>query len=199
MQQALLDAAKSSIPNLFVVSGLVFLFAALIGHYALATPVPRYRQIITGAVGIVLIVCGVAFYFLPYVSFQPGEHTVTIDARKGWQSSDFQATAGITLHIQVIAGQWRNGLSPYNSGEGTGYICGHVMIPGACVEALPSAPSDALIGSIGTQLFLVGQGTTLTPEQSGLLELKINDGPNGLYDNDGALTVSIYSETNPIQ
>lgn len=60
-----------------------------------------------------------------------------------------------------------------------------------CVEIIPSAPSDGLIGRIGNHLFFVGQAAVIVSEDSGELALRINDDPQGLYDNDGILTISI--------
>jgi hypothetical protein len=197
MQDSLIDLAKSPIPVVLVAGGLFFLFAAIIGHYAFATPVPRQRQIIAGIVGGILLVIGIGLYFVPSISTQiRTAGGVQVSARKDWQSSGYQITTGAEVQIEVIDGQWtsRKGTILYTSGEGTGYICGEVMPPEKCVEPLPTVPSDALIGRIGDQLFLIGQGTTISAEQSGPLELRINDGSGGLYDNDGVLTVSVSTD-----
>jgi hypothetical protein len=63
-----------------------------------------------------------------------------------------------------------------------------------CVEPLPDFPAGALVGRIGGETFGVGKGVTLVAEQTGMLELRINDGDDGLDDNDGELTVQIRLE-----
>jgi hypothetical protein len=58
------------------------------------------------------------------------------------------------------------------------------------------APMGALVGRVGSQVFLVGMGTTVPATASGVLELCINDDLNhiygsGLADNIGGVFVSI--------
>jgi len=114
---------------------------------------------------------------------------VEVKANRTWQSTGIQVASGTKLALEVVDGKWASakGTGVYNGGEGTGYVCGHVD----CVEPLPDLPSDSLIGMIGDAKFGVGNGTTIITEQAGELYLRINDGDNGLYDNDGTLTVSI--------
>ncbi len=116
---------------------------------------------------------------------------VEIYANKGWQSTGVVIDNGAELTIEVTGGKWTNckGCSPYNSGEGSEYICGNFT--DTCVEPLPKFPSDGLIGRIGDFVFGIGQGVTIIAPQSGELELRINDGDDGLLDNDGSLMIRI--------
>ena len=120
--------------------------------------------------------------------------TANIDARQGWQSTDFFVEKDTKLMLQVIDGQWTHwkGYAPYNFGEGdTSYICGSSI----CVEPLPDFPKGALIGRIGDHIFGVGEQSSIEAQQSGILSLRINDADNeALYDNDGSLTVKISVE-----
>ena len=129
---------------------------------------------------------------------QPGNQItgaveVEIDSTRGWQSTNIYMQQGITAVLEVIGGSWTNwkGQAPYNSGEGGGYICAKQISSSQCIEPLPNFPSDSLIGQIGDFMFSVGNGNTITAEQSGELYLRINDGDDGLYDNDGKLRIRI--------
>ncbi|NUM46034.1 MAG: hypothetical protein HUU38_15110 [Anaerolineales bacterium] len=116
--------------------------------------------------------------------------TITqVDAEQTWQATSITVTTEQTIRFEVVSGLWTHwiGTVPYNNGVGGDYICGN---PG-CVEPLPTAPTGALIGKIGNYIFHIGSGTTITLQESGLLYLRINDEDNGLYDNDGILTVSV--------
>lgn len=147
----------------------------------------RMERLVYLAIILTLIV------FIIITTLPPSVVLVNVAAARGWQSTGVTVPQATTLTLTVTDGTWTNwdGTTPYTSGYGTGWICGRAMQPADCVEPLPSVPSDALIGRIGDQIFLVGGGTTLTAQQSGLLELRINDGDVGLYDNNGSLSVQI--------
>jgi hypothetical protein len=97
------------------------------------------------------------------------------------------------VQITVVSGQWTHAKDPpYNNGTGDeGYICANNMPSTQCVEPLPSAPQGSLIGRIGSTIFAVGTGRTVTADESGPLSLRMNDGDAGLYDNDGFLVVRV--------
>jgi hypothetical protein len=60
-----------------------------------------------------------------------------------------------------------------------------------CVEPVPDFPSGALVGRIDRQILKIGADGRFTANESGVLQLRMNDGDNGLYDNNGVLTVEI--------
>jgi hypothetical protein len=194
---------QTPIPLILTIGGLVFLFAAVFGGLGSFASLPKERQSLAGVVGILLLLGGVAPYLLPLevVSMNAevveptrtmGE-TFAVDAKQAWQTTGIRVEKGARLHIEVVGGEWTNwkGTTLYQSGKGTGYVCAGVRPAVQCVEYLPEAPTGALIGRVGVQIFLIGEGTTIVAEQQGTLSLAINDTPDGFYDNDGVLTVSI--------
>lgn len=58
-------------------------------------------------------------------------------------------------------------------------------------DPIPDVPSCALLGRIGHNVFVVGSGTSLIAPQDGILEFRINDADQFLFDNVGTLEVSI--------
>ncbi len=138
----------------------------------------------------------IVFLFLQIPRVFPDNITKSIDARDGWQSTDIWVKPGNRVEITVIDGVWTHweGTQQYNQGTGGGYVCGQAMDPDNCVEPLPSYPAGGLIGRVGDEIFPVGMGTTWKSTKSGKLELRINDGDVGLYDNDGELSVKIHLE-----
>ncbi len=118
---------------------------------------------------------------------------VTVSATHGWQDTQINVQAGTTLTIETIGGEWTHwkGTQPYNPGEGGTYTCASVSRASQCVEPLPDDPQGALIGKVDGQIFRIGNANTITIQQTGILYLRINDGDEGLFDNDGNLTVRI--------
>jgi hypothetical protein len=158
-----------------------------------------WKGIWVGALAAILVCAaaiggGLATYFMLREQAEDARTgTIEVDARKGWQSTEISVEEGIKLTIEVIDGQWTRwkDSEPYNIGEGGGYVCAKVIPASQCVEPLPDFPAGGLIGQIGSQILGVGRGSTVVAHQSGTLLLRINDGDDGLYDNDGKLTVNI--------
>jgi hypothetical protein len=130
---------------------------------------------------------------------------ISVSSTQGWQDTQWYVQRGTELVIEVIDGQWTHfkGGTPYNRGEG-GYICSPDDAPySGCAEPLPNFPQGGLIGKVGNQVFGIGQGTTVTVQETGTLYLRMNDGnPNlygnsdsdeGLSDNDGEIIVRVFS------
>ena len=115
------------------------------------------------------------------------------DAQLGWQESGIFITANQLMNINVTDGLWTDwvGEVPYNNGVGSDYICTDVYPPDVCVEPMPAVRKGALIGQVGEYRFEIGSGTVTSIPVSGLLELRINDADDGLFDNDGVLTVVV--------
>ncbi len=112
-----------------------------------------------------------------------------VDATKTWQDTGVAISADTLLHLQVVDGLWTHwkDFAPYNNGHGGGFICGDP----SCGEPLPYSHQGALIGRVGNHVFEIGFEGLITTEDSGNLELRINDADNGLFDNDGILTVEM--------
>lgn len=117
--------------------------------------------------------------------------TTQVDATLPWQDSGIYIESGTVIDLNVISGSWTHYLDgvAYNNGVGSGYICANNIPPEQCAEPMPEAPQGSLIGKIGAHLFAIGSGTRITAQQSGILHLRINDSDDGLFDNDGILTV----------
>jgi formylglycine-generating enzyme required for sulfatase activity len=102
---------------------------------------------------------------------------VTVDSRRPWQSfGDVKKGTRLTLSAE---GTWV-GFSP--DGD---------RLHSFQHDPVPSAPSCALLGRIGGQVFVVGSGTSVVVGKDGALELRINDADQYLFDNSGTLNVLI--------
>lgn len=122
--------------------------------------------------------------------------TFRVDARKEWQQTALRVRKGEHLHIEVIDGTWTQteGVADYTPGDGGSYICSGAMEAFHCVELIPDRPQGMLIGRVGDHLFAIGHSADLVIPADGILALRMNDGDNGLYDNDGVLTVEIQRQ-----
>ena len=120
-----------------------------------------------------------------------------VDASLTWQDTGFLSEANNAIAVEVVSGLWTHqvGVEPYNNGVGGSYICTDYLPPNECGEPMPEVPQGALIGKIGSHLFAIGSETTVATQQSGNLYLCINDGDDGLYDNDGILTLDITASS----
>jgi hypothetical protein len=56
---------------------------------------------------------------------------------------------------------------------------------------MPEVQRGALIGRVGDDLFLIGDKSMVEVEESGELQLRINDCDEGLVDNSGSLEIKI--------
>jgi hypothetical protein len=149
-------------------------------------------------VSILLSIAGYALFAAvrptPVPTVSAGDFVVRVDARKaGWQSAGIAVEAGVPVRVAVIGGTWTHfrGEAPSNAGAGGGYICAEAMPAAGCIEPVPGFPQGGLVGRIGGRTFAVGEGTSLVAPAGGQVELRINDADEGLYDNDGALTVRV--------
>ncbi len=119
---------------------------------------------------------------------------VTVSATQGWQDTGINIQPGMAVTVEVIAGQWTHwtGTKPYNPGDGDiYYICADHMAASQCVEPVPDFAQGGLIGRIDGEAFGIGSVGEIFLQESGNLYLRINDGDDGLFDNDGELTVRI--------
>lgn len=118
---------------------------------------------------------------------------VKVNAHEGWQSTKIFVEKDSKVKIKVLNGDWTEWLEkrPLNSGNGSNYICSQIMNIENCVEPVPDFPSGALIGRIDRQILKIGADGKFIAEQSGILQLRINDADIGLHDNDGELIIEI--------
>ncbi|HEY2838273.1 MAG TPA: hypothetical protein VGJ26_03945 [Pirellulales bacterium] len=125
-----------------------------------------------------------------------GGATVTIAADRGWQSSGYQIDAGKKYRVTAkgrfqLAKEPRpwisepNGVSiRYSQGKPLGLLLGAVRAPAKDPQARSSLAPP----------FEIGLGTTVKPEHTGALYLRVNDSMAELADNAGAVEVTIAPE-----
>jgi hypothetical protein len=119
---------------------------------------------------------------------------VTVSATQSWQDTHVYIRAGMGVFVEVIAGQWTHwmGTKPYNPGDGDiYYVCADAMAASQCLEPVPGFAQGGLVGKINDQVFGIGSVGEIYLQENGNLYLRINDGDDGLFDNDGELTVRI--------
>ena len=132
-----------------------------------------------------------AIGFEPGRPLNGGSRTVTIAADRGWQSSGVRLAAGKSYRI-TASGRYEiaNDGQPWPCEPG-----------GVTIEYHDGRPLGMLLGAIdgrGGQTtlarpFNVGLGTTIKPDASGTLYLRVNDAAGRLNDNRGTLTVTVQS------
>lgn len=125
--------------------------------------------------------------------------TVTIAADRGWQSTGVELLLGTTYEIKA-SGRYELGQDPvpwvsepngvtirYYNGKPLGMLIGAIHVD---VRGMHTATSFLRGGEVGL-------GTTVTPEVTGTLYLKVNDAPDSLADNTGTVEVSIRRVPTP--
>lgn len=114
--------------------------------------------------------------------------SVTVDAAQGWQPTCLRLLEGQTFIISYREGDWSIfPEDPFRYGpDGGAAAC-----EGAdCVEPLAGYTKSGLIGRIAdSEPFIVGSYLETTANDSGMLQLRVNDG--GTHDNEGIITVLI--------
>ncbi|MBL8092288.1 MAG: hypothetical protein JNJ43_18285, partial [Anaerolineales bacterium] len=110
-----------------------------------------------------------------------------------WQYTGVFFNNGERVEVIVISGRWAYAQDQFlTNGEGdTNYICSHLLPSPDCTEPLPEAPKGALIGKIGNMIFEIGEQVVVIAQDTGYLELRINDEDYGLSDNIGSLEINI--------
>jgi regulation of enolase protein 1 (concanavalin A-like superfamily) len=121
--------------------------------------------------------------------------TVEVFADKGWQNTGVELIENDQVTVEYISGKWTNWIGHNQPYDGNGppnvYICAQWMDANKCMEPIPTFPAGTLIGRVGQQLIGIGNRATFITESAGILELRMNDGDDGLYDNEGYITVQI--------
>ena len=120
---------------------------------------------------------------------------VEVFADKGWQNTGVELIENDQVTVEYISGKWTNWIGHNQPYDGNGppnvYICAQWMDANKCMEPIPTFPAGTLIGRVGQQLIGIGNRATFITESAGILELRMNDGDDGLYDNEGYITVQI--------
>jgi hypothetical protein len=119
-------------------------------------------------------------------SARPSEpRTVDVAANQAWQDTGIRIEPSRPFKLAYVSGQISDRLTSIADGNGSDYACGGA----GCCEPLPAARRSALIGQVGADTFIVGNGGTFTVQSGGTLRLRVNDCDGGLYDNSGVLKV----------
>ncbi|MGZ3873633.1 MAG: hypothetical protein ACXVJD_11985 [Mucilaginibacter sp.] len=121
---------------------------------------------------------------------------VTVQADIKWQNTGVLVTPGSPVTITYQSGLWTS--NPHDNGGQLYNAAGNpTFIPAKPGYTMPGQDEGALIGRIGTTIFLVGlNATSPAITAAAPLELCINDDLNGIYgagfaDNKGSITVQI--------
>lgn len=120
---------------------------------------------------------------------EPNALILKIASDQGWQYSQASIKEGETFSIEVGTVEWGDQNTTITDGLGLDYVCGDPT----CCEPMPNVQYGALIGRVGDQDFLVGNGGTFTLKSSGLLAFRVNDCDAGLHDNSGEMIVVILT------
>lgn len=136
------------------------------------------------------------------IDFQPGTalvstHTVSVSADRGWQSSGVLVQAGRRYQIvgqgRCVVGQEPAGQE--SSGQPWPSEAGGITL--AYAGGRPLGELQATVGgaNAGVDAFVhstpFGLSGHFEPTVSGTLYLRLNDAPNGLHDNHGAISATI--------
>ena len=123
----------------------------------------------------------------------------SVAANKKWQDTSVSLNAGQEVSITYLSGEWtvQKGTRPYTDAAGPqDYICAKQIDASQCVEPIPDYWVGGLIGKVGSQLISIGNKSTFRATETANLELRANDGDDGLYDNEGSVLVSIKTQDN---
>jgi hypothetical protein len=117
------------------------------------------------------------------------ERIVHVSAQAAWQSGETIVQPGEVVEISYVTGRWFSwpGTGPFGPDGGFFYICDK----DDCVEPLRGYSQAGMIGRIGEdgEMFPVGYRTSFVAEQSGEIQLRIND--DYTTDNEGIITMRI--------
>jgi hypothetical protein len=117
---------------------------------------------------------------------------VTVDARAGWINTAIPVKAGQKIHFTAV-GEW--GESPGVTRTADGGQAG-IFGSGYWGVIPPDrfAPWGALLGRVGSSIFLIGVDNIVTMPADGDLLLGINGSQDNLGDNHGYLVVTFQNE-----
>ena len=119
----------------------------------------------------------------------------SVSAKSSWQTPKINIHAGDTLEITYLSGKWTDEKAKkmyYDALGNPSYKCSNYIAAAKCVEPVPDANGGSLVGRVGMKTpFFVGNYLKMVSPNDGPLLLMINDGQNGLYDNDGSVEIQI--------
>ena len=119
-------------------------------------------------------------------------HTVTVDARSGWQDTPLQLSGGERFSVTYVSGTWTVDERNHPRVGPDGYSAeADASIYQPC-KLGPDLPYAMLLTSLGDGFDVIGSGGTRTAPHSGRLRLRIHDGC--LEDNAGSVTVRVRLE-----
>jgi hypothetical protein len=116
-------------------------------------------------------------------------------ANRRWQNTGVELQPGDRILIEYVSGKWTGweGTQPLHDANGPGdnYVCANAIPASQCIEPVPDYQTRALVGRVGSQILKVGNRLATTVSSAGNLELRMNDGDEGLHDNAGSIIVRI--------
>jgi hypothetical protein len=119
-----------------------------------------------------------------------------IYANQGWQDTNIRVFSDEMVTVRYISGEWTGGIGKGNWYDGRGdliakYKCVENYNPSICDEPMPNVYNGTLVGKIGDSLIEIGNYLQFKSREEGDLFLRMNDHDEGLFDNEGVLTVEI--------
>lgn len=132
---------------------------------------------------------------IPACNFDVPPADFTIAAKQKWQPTGITIQSNTEAQISYKSGLWT--ANPNDNGGQLYDAAGNPhFIPAKSGYTMEGADEGALIGRVGSTVFLIGHGATTPPGAVGALELCINDDLNGEYgagfsDNVGEVNVAI--------
>jgi glucose dehydrogenase len=123
------------------------------------------------------------------------ESILIISARERWVDTGVKIEPDLEVTVKRVSGSWTA-----NPDTGLVGANGNHQYAAKDGYTLPGTAEGALIGRVGTERFLLGDGPTRVPTTStGNLLLQINDDERDAYgkgfsDNEGSLQVSVSAK-----
>jgi len=118
-------------------------------------------------------------------SSAPAARMVEVAANQGWQDTGIRVSPQQKFQLRYRSGQITDKDVKIADGHGSDFICGD---PGCC-EPMPDERHGTLLGRIGGDVFIVGNGGEYSSPEGGTIYLRVNDCDDGLADNTGQLRV----------
>ena len=114
-----------------------------------------------------------------------GARMVDVAANQGWQDTGIRVAPQQKFQLRYRSGQITDKDTKIADGHGSDYVCGD---PGCC-DPMPDERRGTLLGRIGGDVFIVGNGGEYSAPEGGTIFLRVNDCDDGLLDNTGQLKV----------
>ena len=113
-----------------------------------------------------------------------------------WQDSDVSVDPDDMVTVRYLSGEWTGGIGAGLWYDGRGdltakYKCVEHYPPNDCDEPMPNVYNGTLVGRVGDSIFEIADYLQFHPREAGDLLLRMNDHDEGLFDNQGELTVEV--------